>query len=63
MYDLEMFEWNLLDEEIKNSTTLFQCKNKLLKMTKPEGNPVYNFSDMEGVRLLTKLRLKFSVLN
>ena len=32
-------------------------------MTRPEGNPVYNISDIEGVRLLTKLRLNFSVLN
>ena len=58
-----LFEWNLVDEEIKNSTPLFQFKNKLLKMTRPEGNPVYNISDNGGVRLFTKLRLKFSVLN
>ena len=32
-------------------------------MIRAEGNPVYNITDIEGVRLLTKLRLKFSVLN
>ena len=58
-----LLEWNLLDREIKNSTSLSQFKNKLLKMIRPEGNPDYNISDIAGVRLLNKLRLKFSVLN
>ena len=58
-----LFEWNLLGEELKNSISLSQFKNKLLKIIRPEGNSVYNISDIEGVRLLTKLRLKFSMLN
>ena len=58
-----LFEWNLLGDEIKNSISLSQFKSKLLKIIRPEGNSVYNISDIEGVRLLTKLRLRFSVLN
>ena len=58
-----LFEWNLVGEEIKNSISLSQFKNKSLKIIRPEGNSVYNISDIEGVRLLTKLRLKFSMLN
>ena len=58
-----LFEWNLLGDEIKNSKSLSQFKSKLLKIIIPEGNSVYNISDIEGVRLLTKLGLKFSVLN
>ena len=58
-----LFEWNLLGDEIKNSISLSQFKSKLLKIIRPEGNSVYNISDIESVRLLTKLRLRFSVLN
>ena len=58
-----LFEWNLLGDEIKNSLSLSQFKSKLLKIIRPEGISVYNISDIEGVRLLTKLRLRFSVLN
>ena len=58
-----LFEWNLLREEIKNSISLSQFKNKLLKIIRPEGNSVYNISDIEVLRLLTKLLLMFSVQN
>ena len=54
---------NSVSKEIQNSISLSQFKNKLLKIIRPEGNSVYNISDIEGVRLLTKLHLKFSVLN
>ena len=58
-----LFEWNLPGEEIKNSIPLSQFKNESLKIIRLEGNSVYNISDIEGVRLLTKSRLKFSVHN
>ena len=58
-----LFEWNLLGDELKNPISLSQFKNKLLRIIRPEGNSVYSISDIEGVRLLTKLRLKFSMLN
>ena len=37
--------------------------NKLLKIIRLEGNSVYNISDIEDVRLLTKMHLRFFVLN
>ena len=58
-----LFEWNLLGDEIKNLTSLSQFKSKLLTIIRPEGNSVHNISDIEGVRLLTKLCLTFTVLN
>ena len=57
-----LFEWNLLEEEIKNPISLFQFKSKLLKL-RPQKKSTYNICDIEGVRYLTKLRLKFSLLN
>ena len=47
----------------KNSISLSQFKNKLLKIVRPEESSIYSISDIEGVRLLTKLCLKFSMLN
>ena len=60
---VESLQRNVLNIEIKNSTSLSQFKNQLLKMIRLEGNPVYNISDIAGVRLLNKLRLKFNELN
>ena len=58
-----LFEWNLLDEEIKNSASLSIFKNKLLKTIRPPKKSIYNICDIEGVGYLTKLRLRFSLLN
>ena len=58
-----LFEWNLLEEEIKNSESLFQFKGILLKLIRPQKKSTYDICDIEGVRYLTKLRLKFSTLN
>ena len=38
-----LFEWNLLQEEIKNSVSLFQFKSKLLKLIRPQKNPLIIF--------------------
>ena len=56
-------EWNLLEEEIKNSVSLFQFKSKLLKLIRPQKKSTYNICDIDGARYLTKLRLKFSTPN
>ena len=58
-----LFEWNLLDEDIKNSASLSIFKNKLLKTIRPPKKSIYNICDIEGVGYLTKLRLRFSLLN
>ena len=58
-----IFEWNLLDDETRNSKSLFQFKHKLLEIVRPQGNSSYNICDISGVILLTKLRVHFSALN
>ncbi len=56
-------EWNLLGEEVKTSTSIGLFKSQLLKIIRPERKPTYNLYDIEGIRILTKLRLRFSALN
>ena len=56
-------EWNLLDDEIKNSMSISEFKRKLLEIIKPTKTSIYNISDIEGFRYLTKIRLMFSALN
>ena len=55
-------EWNKLDSNIRNSTyPVF--RNHLLKIIRPELNPVYNIKNYNGLKLLTRLRLSLSHLN
>ena len=55
-----LLEWNLLDDDTKNSTSISEFKRKLLAMIRPIKNSVYGINDIVGVRLLSKLRLQFS---
>ena len=55
-----LFEWNSLNEELKNSSTLAEFKRKLITRVRSEGNPTYGIANLQGSRLLTKCRLKFS---
>ena len=54
------YKWNLLDSDIRNSKSIAEFKCKLLSKIRPAENSVYNIYDIEGARILTKLRLKFS---
>ena len=56
-------EWNLLDQNIKDSNTLAEFKRKLLAIIRPVKKSVYNVYNMTGIRNLTMLRVKFSPLN
>ena len=56
-------EWNLLDNKIKNSPSVSQFKGDLLSTIRPSKNPTYNIRDIQGIRLLTMLRVEFSALN
>ena len=58
-----LLEWNSLNEELKNSSTLAEFKRKLIARVRPEGNPIYDIANLQGIRLLTKCRLEFSPLN
>ena len=58
-----LFEWNSLNEELKNSSTLAEFKRKLITRVRPEGNPIYGIANLQGIRLLTKCCLEFSSPN
>ena len=57
------FEWNLLDSDTRCSKSIAEFKRKLPSKIRPTENCVYNIYDIEGIRILTKLRLQFSPLN
>ena len=58
-----LYEWNLLDETVRNSAILAEFKRKLLNSIKPVKNPLFGVLDICGVKQLTMLRLEFSALN
>ena len=58
-----LYEWNLLDHDIKNSQSISEFKQKLLAIIRPPKNTVYDVFDIEGIKKLTKLRVNFSALN
>ena len=63
-----LYEWNLLDHDIKNSQSISECKQKLLAIIRPPKNTVYDVFDIEGIKKLTiqqkaNKRWNFSALN
>ena len=55
-------EWNSLDINIRNSSSINVFKKELLKFIRPEPNSTYNINDIKGLKLLTRLRLGLSHL-
>ena len=54
-----ILEWNKLDRKIRQSrTTNLFFRNALLKIGRPTPKPVYNIHEKNGLRLLTRLRLR-----
>ena len=56
-------EWNLLEKSVQDSPSLAVFKSKLLRIIRPEKNPVYNIYDILGIKLLTRLRVNFNPPN
>ena len=56
-------EWNKLDKAVQESPSISVFKRNLLQIIRPIKNPVYNICDIQGVKMLTRLRVKFSPLN
>ena len=56
-------EWNNLDKAVQESPSISIFKRNLLQIIRPIKNPVYNICDIQGVKMLTRLRVKFSPLN
>ena len=48
-------EWNSLNIDILNSSSINVFKKELLKFIRPEPNSTYNINDTKGLKLLTRL--------
>ena len=57
------FEWNLPDEDNRNSVSTGEFKRKLLVQIRPPCRSVYNVHSITGIRNLTRFRVGFSHLN
>ena len=58
-----VYEWNLVDNEIKSSASNGEFERKLLAIIRPPRTPIFNVHDIICIKQLTKLRFKFSDLN
>ena len=58
-----IIEWNKLNKRIWQSITMLSFRNALLKIDWPTPKPVYNIHDLNGLKLLTRLRLGLNYLN
>ena len=57
-----VIEWNKLNLNIRNLESLNISKKSLLKFIRPSGSSVFNFHNLRGVKLLTRLKLGLSHL-
>ena len=55
-------EWNQLDQSIRNCPTIYGFKLQLVRLVRPTKKSTFGAHDIEGVRLLTRLRVLFSDL-
>ena len=55
-------EWNQLDVYIRSSQTISELKRKLIQLVRPKRQSYFGVHDIEGIRYLTQLRVKFSDL-
>lgn len=56
-------EWSLLNDDIQNSSTINEFKNRLLKITRHVKDSVHDVFEISSIRRLTKLRLEFNDVN
>ena len=55
--------WGNLSEELRNINSLNTFKTSILYFVRPRENSVFEVHDINGVKLLTRLRLDLSYLN
>ena len=58
-----VYEFNLLESELKDSKSISQFKRRLLSLIRPVKRPVFINSSAMAVKHLTQLRKQFSPLN
>ena len=62
-YPNSLSEWSQLAPGIQNSESIAVFKSKLLSFIRPSKRSIFNVNGPEGVKYLTRLRLRFSHLN
>ena len=55
-------EWDKVDQSIRNCPTTFAFELQLVHLVRPTKKFIFRVHDIEGVRLLTRLRVQFSDL-
>ena len=55
-------QWNILDPSIRTKPTISQFKTEIFRIIRPPKRNIFGISDINGVRLLTRLRVDFSDL-
>ena len=55
-------EWNSLDVSIRKCETVSQFKTKLINLVRPPKKSTFKIHDINGIKLLTRLRVEFSDL-
>ena len=53
-------EWPQLAPEIQNAKSIAVFKNRLLSFIRPSKRSIFTVNDPEGVKYLTRLRLRFN---
>ena len=56
-------EWNNLSEEVRKIKSTAQFKTKILSFIRPKENSIFKIHDINGIKLLNRLRYHFSHLN
>ena len=62
-YSHSLTEWNKLDPEIRESSSVSVLKKKLFSQIRPPANSVYGIHNPKGIAYLTQLRMGLSKLN
>ena len=67
-FDLSFFphcakEWGNLNANLRNINSINMFKSSILNFVRPRENLVFAIHDINGLKLLTRLRLNFSHLN
>ena len=57
-----VIEWNSLDSDIRNSTSIGLFKSNLLKFIRPSSNSIFNCFNPKGIKYITRLRVGLSHL-
>ena len=58
-----IIEWSNLDPNLRNSEIFNIFKINILKFIRPKPNSFFNYCNLKGIRLITRLRLELSHLH